>query len=194
MKQRAGFLLLVAMVIVVPMATGSREFFGADSHMPMSGPDALKKLANHDARVAGDVWFADYFAYYAGDTEKLNAFLRQYDDTVDTNATLVLHAGRRTYSWPPDGNTEITGEADWMMHVSQHTPGRPNEAAFKGEEFLITLHVWLGGQTDMKELEVPLSMDVRSGREIEGFVERHKKNQEAVEDQRGDGQDERQER
>jgi len=129
---------------------------------------------NSGARVAGTADTADCRAYYAGDTATLNEFLAAYSEVPDAGLRVVLHPGRRTLDMKRHDNTERVVGIDWMLHVAENYPSRSNAASFEGRRVLTTVDVWLGGQIELKTLDVPAAVEVQSDGELERFVEQHR--------------------
>ena len=195
MRSRVLVLFVALTAFLVPASHGFMEFIGPDDGMPVSGafPEALKRLVRTDTRVLGVVGpIVDWRISYAGDTAELNGFLKVYTKVPDTRLKVVLHPGRgtcryRTPVFGPDG--ELTGEelhvfdVDWKLHIGESPEIRDDKDEFEGKKFLTTLDIWLGGQIDLRKLDVPLSLPVASSGELEGFVDGHEKERK----QQGDG-------
>lgn len=154
-------------------------FFGSEPMaFPASWPAGLVELLNHETRFAGaDGPIADVRTYHAGDTTQLNSFLADYGGVATENAVVVLHAGPMRIS---PRHTPNVGEAppaprnaDWALHVAEFYEGRSDEAQFRGEKFRCVVDIWLGCNISLDTLEVPANVEVRSGGEIEAFVESH---------------------
>lgn len=175
MKRRVLVLLVVLMSLLAPVAHGFREFYGADAPMGLSSglPKELRGLLNNDARVSGTVGNFDTWANYAGDTGKLNAFLQDYAEVPEVGLQVVLHPGRAKRKVMLRDGTEQRVDVDWTMHIAENWSGHPNASVFKGKKGLTTVEIWVGGQVELDNLEVPVNLKVVSGGEIERFIKKH---------------------
>ena len=184
MKSRALILLVVLAAVFPPVSYCHISYIREPGIVPVfsSAPEALRRLLQTDALVLAAIGpIAEMHVYCAGDAEDLNEFLEGYAQVPGTPLGVVLHPGRGTCSCPTAGNDsgrEIF-DMDWKLEVSEPIPGRPNEADFEGHDFLATVHIWIGGQIELGELDVPLNVAVRSSGEIERFIENHQKKQAA---------------
>ena len=178
--RRNPFLLLTLFLCVVLLPChGLMLFFGPEPvAFPTSLPAGVVQLLNHETRFAGvDGPIADVRTYHAGDATQLNLFLADYGAVETENAVLVLHAGPMRIS---PRHTPNLGEAppaprnaDWTLHVAEFYEGRPDADQFRGEKFRCVVDIWLGGNISLDTLEVPANVEVRSGGEIDAFVESH---------------------
>ena len=174
MRSRVLPFLFALLVLCVWPGNALQEFHGPGP-MPVSGgwPPGLAEVVNSDTRFAGLTGFADVWAYYAGDTKALNAFLAQYARLSDTRLLVVLHTGRSSVNMKRFGGADEAKDADWVLLISEYYKGRENASAFEGRKALTTLDVYLGGHVNLKVLDVPAIVDLRSGGEIEAFVKKH---------------------
>lgn len=165
--------LLLASLLLIP--TDAAQFdYGPDDRIPVTAslPDAIEELYQAESRIWGSQGFLDTWAYYAGDTETLNAFLDTLAEVQKTRLTAVLHPGPRTLSareHGPDRDLNV----DWMLRVSEYLDSRSDAELFQGQPFMATVDIWLGKSIDLEHLLIPANMGLSSGREIEVFVKNH---------------------
>ena len=113
--------------------------------------------------------------YYAGDTAAINEQLANFGkpktasifNTSFVSKTVVLHVGPMVVPKYLDRKREIP--TDWLVQTFR----RSDSGKFGG----LRLHVdiWLGGRVKLSELRIPADFTVKSGREIEDFLERQPK-------------------
>lgn len=179
MRRNTFLLLMLSLSLVVLPCHALMLFFGSEPvAFPSSWPAGLVELLNHEARFTGAHGpIADVRTYYSGDAAQLNSFLADYGAVATDNAVVVLHSGpmRITPRYTPNFGEEPPDprNADWMLHVAEFFEGRPDVDQFKGEKFRYVVDIWLGGNISLDTLEVPANVEVRSGGEIEAFVESH---------------------
>ena len=191
MKGRVLVILAALMVLLAPAGKGLTEYVGPDNIMscPRDWPKELIELVRTDTRVLGIVGpIIDIRIHCAGDTADLNAFLKGYAKVPGARLRVVLHPGGRTagyerYERDPAKEEMVLEEhvvdVDWSLHIREYVePLIKDRSAFEDKKLLTTLDVWLGGQTELDKLDVPPSIDVLSGGEIERFIRRHEEKQE----------------
>lgn len=138
-------------------------------------PRGYADLINGDDRVHG-FWvnFEDVF-FLQGETADLNRFIRRCVALDEVKVSVVLHPGRLDVQSPWDEKPRDL-KADWRVHTSPYVITREGAAvSLESGAFQITIDVWLGGQVSLDDLDVPSGIEVRSGGEIEKFIERHQK-------------------
>jgi len=188
-----GYSVRVA-VLAMCLAFPSLAWGLAGAHpndQPVGGTDAwprgLKELVNSHERVHGFfVNWEDVF-YFAGDTDKLNAFMKSYAQMTPARLHVVLHAGTpdlQVKSHSDKDPREV--KADWKLYCAPFT----HEEAIEREKahesapplpFLVRLEIWSGGQIDVNKLEMPATLsleaadDARKDLPIQKLVLRHKK-------------------
>lgn len=138
-------------------------------------PAGLAELLNADGRVGGFFVNASDWFFFQGDAKTFNAWLAKYATLKDTPLRLVLHPGRGTdrRPWSKEGETRLP--VDWQVDVinRQWTREAIEEKQPVKAGHDVTVHVFLGGQVRLDDLDVPLDVEVRSGGEIEEFVAHH---------------------
>ena len=138
-------------------------------------PAGLADIVNTNGRVCGFFVNAnDYFSFKA-DTKAFNGVLATYAKLEDTPLLLVLHPGRGTAREPWDKEKGVPCE--WSLYIQRRGWGAPGPKPGDTGKYVVTLHLWLGGDVALDELDVPLSVNVRSGAEIEKFVAAHQAKQ-----------------
>ena len=152
-------------------------------------PEGLKELVNIDDRVGGYAIqsdtlggypsYSDDVFYFRGDAKAFAKFLDQYAKLKDTPLRLVLHPGRGMNLKPGDSKGD---PIDWSLTVWSRAwheiPETGKTPVQKGYD--ITVDLYLGGNIDLKDLEVPLEIEVQSGGEIEQFIAHHQAKQSLV--------------
>jgi hypothetical protein len=152
-------------------------------------PAGLKDLVNSGGRVLGYSHDADDFLYYRGDADRFNRFLAGCAKLKDAPVTLILHPGGGIAYW--GGKPENKVSCDWGLsvlvplqvedprtgRVLLYNPlgGPPLPERAGNPKYLLQVDLWLGGDVELKKLEVPASIEVKSGGEIEDFVAAHQK-------------------
>lgn len=174
--------LLMASIVFSPITsyclmTYTREP-GRVGHV-LGWPKELIKLVETDALVLGTLGpIVDVKVYCAGDTTKLNSFLEDFAKVPRVRRKVVLHPGKKAQKYPPfSGPVEVVLDVDWLLYVKVKIGGRPEESSPVEPNTSISVDIWLGGQIELKKLEIPKDLEVVSSNEIEGFVEKHKKEQ-----------------
>ena len=180
--RRLPFLVAgLALAVCVATALG----LGADhpADQPVGGssgwPPALLDLVNSKGRVGG--YFVNQFDsfFFQGDAKAFAAWLERYTALPDTPLRLVLHPGRgddrRPWSKPDDKRLPV----DWQVDINnrQWTREAMEEKQPVKPGHDVTVHVFLGGQVGLGDLDVPLGVEVQSGGEIEEFVAHHQAKQ-----------------
>lgn len=170
---RIAILLLVLILPTTAFALAMDHGPGSIPSNPQ-WPASTLELANSRDRVAGH-WVnqSDSF-YYQGDVAALNEFLKRYGQVDDTPLSVVLHAGQ----------TPLTGKLgepanvpfNWMLQVTRRGWGEPKDPrrSDKTPGYVVTVHAWLGNGITLDELTVPPHIDVKSAKDIERFIERHR--------------------
>jgi hypothetical protein len=179
-------------ILAVVVALGGSAAFAAYAvyHYPkgepvVGGPDwpeGLKELVNIKDRVDGRLLHSDTLIgqpagcdavfFFRGDAKALAKFLDQYGKLKDTPLRLVLHPGRclSTKPW-----ADARPESAWSLNVWCRTWHGIGETGKKPVQkgYDITVDLYLGGNIDLKDLEVPLEIEVESSLDIERFVITH---------------------
>jgi hypothetical protein len=135
-------------------------------------PAGLTELLNRPNRVHGyfinqmDVYF------YTGDVSAFNEFIAQYAALKGTSLSLTLRPGRGTANSPWD--KEKTTPCDWFVNVRRiWSKDAPADRATTKPSFSVSMSLYLGGQIDLKDVKVPLSVEVMSDGSIERFIKEH---------------------
>lgn len=181
MKRQAVRLILgciaMAACCTVALALGASH----PNDRPCSNKDwpaGLSDIVNTKARVCGFFVNANDWFYFKGDTKAFNSVLAAYGKLKDTPLLLVLHPGRGTAREPWDKGKGTPCE--WSVEVIRRGWGAPEAKPGETGKYVVTLHLWLGGDVSLEELDVPLNVNVRSGTEIEKFVAEHEAKQSLV--------------
>jgi len=146
---------------------------------------ALIDLANTPGRVDGfGLMNGRYSFYFAGDVEAFARFFARYTKLEGTPLRLVLHAGRTDQTDPRSPKTTPKVAFDWQLRVVSRWKRRsgivPRNYKPRIPPPVVSLEVYLGGQVGLGDLDVPLSVDVQSGAEIEKFVAAHQAKQSLI--------------
>jgi hypothetical protein len=186
---------LTAVLLALALLPHAAFGLGADhpNDQPVGGsdkwPEGLRELVNRPERVHGFfVNWQDYF-YFAGDGEKLDAFLKTYAKLPDTNRKIVLHPGKPEVQSPWDKAPRNIA-ADWKLYTTPFTREEFEQAAAKKQplvpaKFTTELDLWTGGQVDLARLFVILPADIsveagddaKDDAKIAKLIERHRQRQ-----------------
>lgn len=171
---------LAILITVGAMATPSRKPpapLGADHPAHAVNNDGWPKgyaaLINADNRVHG-YWvnFEDVF-FLKGDGADLSKFIKACSTFADVDVEVVLHPGRLAVQSPWDESPREI-EADWRSYTSPFKiVGEGTQRTIGEKRFQIVIDVWLGGRVKLEDLDIPVGVPVRSGGEIEAFIEQH---------------------
>ncbi|MFO8013015.1 MAG: hypothetical protein R6X20_06880 [Phycisphaerae bacterium] len=169
-----------ALCLAIAAAAAPALGMGADhpNDRPVSHeewPDGLAEIINTKARVCGFFINASDWFYFKGDTKAFNAVLAAYAKLKDTPLRLVLHPGRCLGKAPWDKGKGTPCE--WSIAVTRRGWGAPKAKPGETGNYVVTVNLWLGGDVALDGLDVPLNVDVASGREIETFVVHHQAKQ-----------------
>ncbi len=158
-----------------------RPVFGADSW-----PEGLKELVNRPERVHGFfVNWSDVF-FFAGDSDKLDEFLKAYAKLPGTNQKIVLRSGEGQASSPWDKAPRGIA-ADWKLYATPLAGQEIKDGKVIGGNFTAQLDIWTGGHVDLPRLFIilPANIPVEAGDDakddakIQKLIERHKQRQQA---------------
>ena len=166
------------------------ELSGADLGQLSDWLPGLEKLVSYGGVVYGVHMDAPTFyrgletmyIFFRGDHEDFNEMLREYARLGDSlkrytesgsgQLTLTLHPGR--------GNVGSAGAGtigrdknipfDWKITMTREGTLVPER---EKRRYSVSVDLWLGGDITLDKVEVPLSIDVKSGGEIEVFIAKH---------------------
>jgi hypothetical protein len=162
-------LLLVAAPTVFPMGA-------VHPKGPITSPQwppILNELVNHKGRVYGYFYGRSEYFFFAGDTQAFNEFVARYAQLKDTSLTLTLRLQRgMAGAW---WEKEKTTSCDWYLTISRppRAAAASADSATTATEVTVALCLYLGGQVALRELKVPLNVEVRSGGAMERFIKEH---------------------
>ena len=139
-------------------------------------PTGLTKLINQESRVHGFFVNAEDRFFFMGNTSAFASFLKQYSAlTGIAGHRLIVHPGTGVAKSPWD---DAGDPCDWMLEVAlaswreghaekvfRDPDGLPPKAGDR--EYVVELHVWTQGQTDVKKITVPKGVHVVHERESE---------------------------
>ena len=143
---------------------------------PPGEPALLSELMNFPGRVYGDHGFFSELGdwenlYFQGDTATLNRFLEQYSKLKFKPLWLVIHVGQ------PSAHAQFGGKLDKEIRYDwSYTRQIPEK---KTDPETVWVNLWLGGQVQFDQIKVPLNLELKSGGEIEKFIEKHQAAQKA---------------
>jgi hypothetical protein len=90
--------------------------------------------------------------------------IRELAANPNVNLVIVLHAGSGVAESP--WSKKPVGPADWSATIYGDQPITQHQAN-------ITIDVWFSGSLTLSELVIPPSVTVKSGGEIEKFIQAH---------------------
>jgi hypothetical protein len=134
-------------------------------------PDGVAELVGSRTRVKsyGFNFGADGY-YYAGDAKAFNAFVGEYAKLKGGALVLTIHPGLGIKGRA--ARTDPDTRFDWMLSIDG--PNRRAAARRDGPaKFPATLHLYLGDNIGLDELQVPLEVEVKAGAELDDFVSEH---------------------
>jgi hypothetical protein len=163
----------VAGCVTLALAMGASHPKGQPVGGTNGWPAGLKELVNIDARTGGFFVNSDDVFYFCGDAKAFTKFLEQYAKLQDTPLRLILHPGRGMSATP--WNDPKPEPIDWSLATGNRAWRQIGETGKKPTQtsFDVTVHLYLGGNIDLKDLEVPLEIEVQSSGEIEKFIITH---------------------
>jgi len=134
-------------------------------------PQDIEELMNFPGRVYGDTGFFSELGqwenlYFQGSTEAFNRFLEQYSKLKLKPLGLVIHVGQPLAGALFGGKLEKEIRYDW--HYVRHMPDQ------KEKPETVRVDLWLGGRVQFDKIKVPPNIELKSGGEIEKFIEAHK--------------------
>jgi len=180
MKQVMKYAALVVVLgLLVPtLAWALGGDYGGNHKLPAQEhwPKGLEPLVNAENRVHGYFVNAIDFFYFTGGTDTLNTFLGACGKFEDTHMTLVLHPGGLEARSPWD-KEPAQKQADWQIMVGPTSWLKLDQRRKINytEKITLQIDIYLGTEIDLAKLNVPASIEVRSGGEIEAFVQQHEK-------------------
>lgn len=138
-------------------------------------PAGLSELINSTEWKHGNWVNQNDFFYYAGEPTALNAFLKQYGSLSNTPLSVVIHTGTKPLIGPL-GKEQKT-PYNWKLEIMRRGWGAPKDPRQPEKEpgYVVTVHIWLGDGMTLANLEIPKHIEVRSGGEIEQFIQEHRR-------------------
>jgi hypothetical protein len=136
-------------------------------------PEGLTELLNSEGRVYGYRVNANEWFFFADGAEAFNAFLAQYAQLEGTALTLTIHPGQgRVDPWDEDQEDIPFGWQVTVLRRGWHRDA-PEAEDPDASPYLVSVDLWLGSWLDLDALEAPVNVEVKSGGEIEAFIEAH---------------------
>ena len=163
MLRTISFLSLVFVLSAsVGLGAGSDHKLG-DLPQHDGWPSGVYEVVNQPNRVHG-YWVNSYDTlFYRGTHSDLNKMIKALTAISAANVEIVLHTGPGIAQSP--WAKKPVGLADWSIKIGKGgvTPKQDD----------ITIDIWIGGGLSLAELEIPSSLKVTSGGEIEAFIHNH---------------------
>lgn len=157
------FLFMVAPAICFGM--------GAD-HKPGNLPahdgwgKGVYEAVNRPNRVHGFWINSSDTLFYKGSNDDLQKMADSLSQTQGVKVEVILHAGQGEAKSPWSKKT--VDNADWSVTIA-------GDEAISKIQNKVRIDVWLSGSITLDDLQFPPSVSVKSGKEIESFVDRHHK-------------------
>jgi hypothetical protein len=123
------------------------------------------EAVNRPSRVHGYWINSSDTLFYKGMKSELNEMMLKLSEANEGKTVVVLHAASGIAQSPWSKNPIDT--ADWSVTIS-------GSEAIASMQNQIKIDIWLGGSIGLDDLQVPPSVDLKSGGEIEAFIERYK--------------------
>ena len=153
MTRSRRYAIVCGVILAIPVALLAAVFPIGKQTLIRHGESVL-----HGFDIEGDT-----ILYFAGDTAKLNKYLQSQSTGRYGARTVVLHVEEMLAQNPLVHHNDLTTEkADWKSHVTIR--GAPPSE--------ITVHISLGENIQLKDIELPTNFKAVSGGEIEKYVER----------------------
>ena len=127
-------------------------------------PEGVYDAVNQANRVHGYWINSSDTLFYKGSNAELKAMTRKLTSASGTKTEIVLHAGTGAAKSPWSKSRVDT--ADWSVTIA-------GDDAITKTQNRITIDVWLGGSVTLDELDLPTTIKIKSGGEIEAFIKRH---------------------
>jgi hypothetical protein len=136
-------------------------------------PAGLRELLDGGGRVDGYFINANSFLFFHGDAKAFNKFVQEYAKLKDTPLSLLLHPGRGMSQKPWADHKPVPFE--WEVAVLRRGWAAEAPKAKPGEkgQYIVMVELWLGGEVALDDLDVPLSIEVLSGMDVEKFIAQH---------------------
>lgn len=148
-----------------------------------SWPEDLRDLMNDKGRFAGSIGpIADSHAYYAGDTNVLNAFLDKLGGLKGTTIHATIPKRDFAIKMKEFDGTDRIVVADWILHVAERIADRPDLERFEGQALYVDVAINPANKVRLSDLDVPLAFDVTACEAYKEFERKHRERQEQESD------------
>ena len=127
-------------------------------------PAGVYDAVNQPNRVHGYWINSSDTLFYQGSHADLHKMIRELAAVSDLNVIVVLHTGPGVAKSP--WSKKPVGPADYAVTI------RGDQAISPHQDNAI-VDVWLGRQLTLTNLAIPTSVKVKSGGEIEKFIQEH---------------------
>ena len=164
MRKLLIFSLLFTLSIVPMTVLGlGYDIPKGDLPRPEAWPSTFYDELNKPTRVHG-VSFNQFDSFFYRSTcAELNSTMKHLSQIQDLDLVVVLHVGPGMAKSPWSKNP--VSPADWSVNVENNS---------KINVIPITINIWLSERAPLSELQVPASIEVTNGGEIETFIRKHK--------------------
>lgn len=154
---RMGFPFFAFLLSTPALCYGlGADYQPGDLPLHNTWPSGFYDAVNQPQRVHGFyVNFSDCL-FYQGSHLDLKKMTQKLAKAKGTTTEVVLHAGKGVAKSP--WSKQPVDTADWSVTLA-------------GDK--ITIDVWLGGRITLDELELPKSVRVKSGGEVQAFIQHH---------------------
>ena len=152
-----GLIASFGAFVVLPTVVLAIGFTLPDHQLKQYGNSSI-----HGYEVNGEV-----VIFFQGDTTKLNEYLRKVSNERYGKRKATLHVGSRSARspWDQEGAKEKR-QADWNSEITLP----------KADGSDITVHIWIGRNVHLADLEIPETFIVDSGGEIDSFIRSRRQN------------------
>ncbi|WP_168567245.1 hypothetical protein [Crateriforma spongiae] len=127
-------------------------------------PEGVYTAVNMLSRIHGYWVNSTDKLFYKGSQDELQSMTRQLTNAEGTRTELILHIGAGIAKSP--WSKMPVGTADWSVTIA-------GPDAISKTQGMITIDVWIGGNISLDELDLPPSVRIKSGGEIDAFIKRH---------------------
>ena len=127
-------------------------------------PAGVYDIVNQANRVHGFWVNSSDILFYQGSHAELHKMIRECAAAPNVNLVIVLHAGSGVAESP--WSKQPVGPADWSVTIYGDQPITKHQRN-------IAIDIWFGGSLTLSDLVIPTSVTVKSGGEIEKFIQEH---------------------
>ncbi len=161
---RRYFAVIATLVLISSTALGMGSDHKKGTLPPHEGWLAgTYEAVNLPSRVHGYWINSSDTLFYRDGNAVLEDMLQRLDSIQGLTVRVILHPGKGIAKSP--WSKDVMDSADWTVTIS-------GAHAITPIQNQITVDVWLGGNISLVDLEIPSNIEVKSGDEIDAYVEK----------------------